>query len=193
MEPRERKKALRREMRAKLAGHDPEAARAAARAVRERVLALPEVTSSRRLLACLSFGAELDTWGLVERLQADDRDVYVPRVAVGDPHLHVHPYPCALETLSFGLRQPRPGTPELAPEEIDETLDVALVVGLAFDRRGHRLGYGAGYFDRFLAGRAFPAVGLAFELQIVEALPVEEHDVRMDVVVTEADTLRAAR
>lgn len=179
-------------MRARLAALAPAAAHAAAGAATAKVLALPEVAAARRIFLCLSFGAELDTWGLVERLLADGRELWVPRTRAGDPRLHVHRYPCALETLSFGLRQPRAGTPELAPEAIDDTLEVALVAGLAFDRRGFRLGYGAGYFDRFLAGRSFPKLGLAYELQLVEALPVEAHDVPMDLVVTEATTRRRA-
>lgn len=188
MEAPERKALLRREMRARLAALDPETARRAAVAVTERVLALPQVASARRVLTCLSFGAELDTWGLVDRLLAGGRELYVPRTAAGDPRLHVHPYPCALETLSFGLRQPSADCPELPAEQIDSVLDVALVAGLAFDRAGHRLGYGAGYFDRFLAGRGFPTVGLACDVQIVDALPIEEHDVPMSVVVTESRT-----
>lgn len=192
MEVRERKEALRRQMRARLATIAPAPAHAAAGEATERVLAVPEVAAGRRLLVCLSFGAELDTWGLVERLLAAGRELWVPRTAAGDPRLHLHRYPCELETLSFGLRQPRPEVPELAPEQVDGTLDVALVAGLAFDHDGFRLGYGAGYFDRFLAGRPFPKVGLAYERQIVETLPVEAHDVPMDVVVTEATTRRRA-
>jgi 5-formyltetrahydrofolate cyclo-ligase len=81
------------------------------------------------------------------------------------------------------LRQPSSDAAELAADEIDRRIDVALVAGLAFDRRGYRLGHGAGYFDRFLSGRPFAAVGLAFDEQMVDELPVEAHDVAMDVVV----------
>lgn len=195
IEARERKALLRSTMRARLAALDPALARAAAESVTGSVLGLPEVAAARGLLVCLSFGTELDTWGLVDRLLESGRRLYVPRTAVGDPRLHVHPYPCTLETLSFGLRQPVAGAPELAPEELDDTLDVALIAGLAFDRHGHRLGYGAGYFDRFLEARGVSTgprpVGLAYELQVVETLPVEEHDVAMDLVVTEAAVRRS--
>lgn len=190
MEIGDDKAAWRRRLRQRLEALDPAAAERAARRVAERALALPEVARARRVFSCLSFGPEVDTWALVERLLADGREVYVPRTEAGDPEIHVHRYPCDLRTLSFGLRQPRGDRPEVPAEAVDATLDVALVLGLGFDRRGVRLGYGRGYFDRFLAGRPFPAVGLAHACQLVDRLPAEGHDVPMAVVVTDAEVVR---
>jgi 5-formyltetrahydrofolate cyclo-ligase len=81
---------------------------------------------------------------------------------------------------------PPPGAPIAEP-------DLILVPLVAFDRRGHRLGYGRGYYDRAIAaaranGRRVPLVGLAFAVQEVELIPAEPHDVRLDWVVTERDT-----
>jgi 5-formyltetrahydrofolate cyclo-ligase len=155
---------------------------------RERLLALPEVAAAGRIFTCLSFGTELDTWALVDVLLAEGREVYVPRADRASGLLHVHRYPCALTTLSFGLRQPKKGEPEVAAEAIDATLDVAVVLGVAFDRRGFRLGYGSGFFDRFLAGRPFPAIGLTYAEQLVESLPSAPHDVPMKLLVSEAES-----
>ncbi len=181
---------LRRRLAGRLREVDADSARAAAARVAERVLALPEVRAARRVLSCLSFGAEVDTWGLVERLAAGGREIFVPRTAHGDPDLHVHRYPCELTTLSFGLRQPCADAVEVPPADVDARLDVALVLGLGFDRRGVRLGYGRGYFDRFLRGRPFPAVGLAYAFQLVDRLPAAAHDVPLQVVVTDRETVR---
>jgi len=183
------KTALRRAMGQRLAEMSEEERQRADAALADAVLALPEVAAARRVFTCLSFGHEADTWGLVERLLEGGRRVFVPRTEPAERVLHVHPYPCPLETLSFGLRQPPAGAPEVPAAEVDATLDVALVLGLAFDRRGYRLGYGAGYFDRFLANRPFPTVGLAYACQIVDELPVEEHDVPMRRVVSEEGAL----
>ena len=154
----------------------------------ERVLALPELRRARRVASCLSFGRELDTHRLIARLVAEGREVVVPRAEPRDRSLHFHRWPCALETLDFGLRQPRRGEPESAAEEID----LVLVLGLGFDRRGFRLGYGAGYFDRFLARRKLPAIGLAHDFQLVNELPAEPHDVPMTIVVTASEVVRRA-
>lgn len=185
------KAALRREVATRLAGLDAPAAREGADRVAERVLGLPEIAAARGVLCCLSFGSEIDTRRLIDRLLASGREVYVPR-AGRSRRLFLHPFPCPLKTLSFGLEQPLPAAPQLPPEEVDRAVDAALILGLAYDHRGYRLGYGAGYFDRFLAGRTFPKIGLAYELQRVAELPVEPHDVAMSMVVTESGVHRAA-
>lgn len=188
--PAARKRELRRELRARLAGVGRDQGAAAAARVTDRVLALPELAGAGGVLACLSFGDEIDTWKLVERLLQRGHTVYVPRADRRDRALHVHRYPCALETLSFGLRQPPRETPELPAETIDSALGVVLLPGLAFDRRGTRLGSGAGYFDRFLKRHPVPAVGLGYAFQLVDELPAEPHDVPLAAVVTEAGVWR---
>lgn len=187
------KAALRERLRQRLEALDPAGAAQAADRVHARLLALPEILRAQRILTCLSFGVELDTWRLVERLLALGKQLYVPRADPRDRQLHVHPYPCPLRTVSFGLQQPPRGTPEVAAAAVSGTLDAALVLGLGFDRRGFRLGYGSGYFDRFLAGRPFPAIGLAFSAQLENELPAEPHDVPMAVIVTEAEVVRPPR
>jgi 5-formyltetrahydrofolate cyclo-ligase len=184
------KPALRERFRASLDAMDPAAARARAERIAERAWSLPELAAANHVLTCLSFGVEVDTWKLADRLLAAGKSLYVPRADPRDRLLHVHPYPCPLRTLAFGLQQPPRGTPELPAGEIDGTIDVVLVLGLGFDRRGFRLGYGSGYFDRFLAGRPFAAIGLAYELQVDERLPAEAHDIPMAAIVTESAIVR---
>jgi 5-formyltetrahydrofolate cyclo-ligase len=168
-----------------------DAARLAAAAATERLMTLPEMAAASRLVVCLSFGDEIDTWPLVDRLLASGREIYVPRADPADRQLHLHRYPCELRTISFGLKQPPRTVPELPAAAIDTTIDLAIALGLAFDVRGYRLGYGTGYFDRFLAGRPFPAVGFAFDSQIIDHMPEEPHDVPMAAVVTESSVWRS--
>jgi len=185
-----RKAELRRRLSRRVELIDAETARAAADQVARRLLSLSEVAGARRILTCLSFGHEIDTWRLVERLAGEGRGLYVPRADPRDQRLHVHPYPSELVTLGFGLRQPPRGAPELADAEIDRTIDAVLVLGVGFDRRGFRLGHGSGYFDRFLAAHRLFAVGLAYDEQLVDRLPVETHDRPMDLVVTPTGLVR---
>lgn len=183
------KEELRRQLRERVASLDPRSAQRAGDLAVQRLLELPEVAKASRIFTCLSFGGEIDTWGLVDRLAAQGRQVLVPRADSKAMRLHVHRYPCQLQTLLFGLRQPRAGSEEISWQEIDSQIEVALVLGLAFDRRGFRLGRGAGYFDRFLAGRPFPSVGLAYHFQLLDRIPAEAHDVPMSVIVTDQETL----
>jgi len=83
---------------------------------------------------------------------------------------------------SFGVLEP-----EVQSDVVDAAdIELLLIPGVAFDRRGHRLGYGRGYFDRFLMTSGFKGVGVGFcfEFQIVEKLPVEEHDQGVVLLVT---------
>lgn len=89
------------------------------------------------------------------------------------------------------ILEPRPALHE--PAALDPgTIDMVIVPGLGFDRAGARLGYGGGYYDRFLQQRAPQAirVGLAFALQIVEKINTEQHDIPMDAVICEQCIIR---
>ena len=110
-----------------------------------------------------------------------------PRVA--DDHALQHFALTTLDELvvnAIGLWEPDPGRCELVDEPRP---DVVLVPGLAFDEDCGRLGLGRGYYDRFLAGLTSTTIGLAFEAQVVEQVPVVEQDVALDWVITERRTL----
>ncbi len=145
-----------------------------------------EFAGARHVLACLSFGKEVHTWGMVDELtNRSSKAVYVPRMdSLGV--MHVHPFPCRLRTLRMGLKEPLSTERELSPSAVSGTIDVAIILGLAFEReRGYRLGHGKGYFDRFLGEHPVFTIGLSFELLIVDRLPAEEHDVPMKMIVSE--------
>lgn len=154
---------------------------------------VPEFIQARRVFTCLSFNNEVDTWGVVDELLSDPRrEVFAPRSEPSDENLHVHRYPCQLETLRIGLQQPRQDAPEVPAEQVNSLIEVCLVLGVLFDRRGYRLGYGKGFFDRFLNNKSFCTIGLGFEQQVVDELPVEPHDVPLRMLVTEERVYRFA-
>jgi len=87
-----------------------------------------------------------------------------------------------------------PQNPKSEPDlHLPDTIDLILVPGLAFSRDRHRLGRGGGFFDKLLGGRAAQAfkLGICFSFQVVDAMPTESHDVVMNAIVTESETLRA--
>ena len=90
-----------------------------------------------------------------------------------------------LKKNAYGILEP------VNPISEETELDIIIIPGIAFDKKCNRIGYGKGYYDRFLAkhGKTFK-IGLAFECQIVDEISVEEYDVPVDVVVTENDVLR---
>ena len=106
--------------------------------------------------------------------------VVLPRIN-GDT-MDFYPYsPHSMSSGSYGINEPQ-GNEPVAPSAID----VMLVPGVAFTRGGCRLGRGKGYYDRYMSMAGFRAhrIGVCFAQQIVEALPVEEHDIRMDEILS---------
>ena len=133
-----------------------------------------------------SFGSEVPTYPLIERLHERGVAVALPRIEGADlvPIPYVPGDPTT--TTSFGAEEPVGGM-RLDPSSIE----VVAVPGVAFDRQGRRIGYGGGYYDRFLRGMPAFTVGLGFGLQVLdEDLPGGGFDVPVDAIVSEGETIR---
>lgn len=114
-----------------------------------------------------------------------EAEYYLPRIS--GPHLTVHPFETAREKHRFGFEQPAAGAPVVG----EETIEAVVVPGLVFDRAGYRLGYGGGYYDRFLA--ELPpdvfTLGLVPAELIVDELPRDEWDVPVGWLASEKGVL----
>ena len=131
---------------------------------------------------------EVATRGIVGRALREGKTVVCPRVRWNPRGLDSYAIGSLDELVESarGLWEPDPAR---APRVDDATLDLVLVPGIAFDRRGWRIGFGAGLYDRFLAGVDAPRAALAFSLQILDPLPVEPHDEPVDWIVTEGESI----
>ena len=158
------------------------------RAVGDGVLALPAYQKARQVLLYLSKGSEVDTWKVFARALVEGKEVYAPRCLDGEGTMGFFQVTSPQELLQgrFGLWEPDPR--RCAPWRRREGA-LCLVPGIAFDRQGYRLGYGKGYYDRFLAGFSGTAAGLCFRELALERLPRGPQDRRVDVLVTEAGVL----
>lgn len=118
----------------------------------------------------------LGKWGKRKRF-------FLPRV--NGVNLEILPYDeSRLELGSFHIEEPT-GSETVDPSEIE----LVVVPAVAYDRRGNRLGRGKGFYDRFLKSTKATKVGVGYEFQLVEDLPVEPHDVAMDIVITQKSTI----
>ena len=116
----------------------------------------------------------------------------IPRVAEGpDRHLVFHDYnPERLIQHRFGMLEPDPTLPEIALDPAN----LILVPGLAFTLRGHRLGYGGGYYDRLLSATGHaPTLGVCYQALLVDEIPHAAHDLPVDYLVTEERGVLACR
>ena len=150
------------------------------------VLDLPSYDRSDVVLAYASFGSELATDEFLRRVLDDGKVLLLPWVGRGGLGLYeVRDVVRDLAPGTWGIREP---VPNRCPNADPASVGFALVPGLAFDRSGRRLGYGGGFYDRLLSGGltgGTPLVSGAFEVQMVDEVPVDPHDELVDAVVTE--------
>ena len=134
--------------------------------------------------------SEVDTAPIAERARARGIAVAFPRVEPGRRALGFHRVEAAeLVAGIYGLREPRADAPAVALTD----LAAIIVPGVAFDAAGNRIGWGRGHYDATLIdARSIPSIGIAFACQLVASVPVDDADVPVHLVVTEAGVHRAA-
>jgi 5-formyltetrahydrofolate cyclo-ligase len=184
---RDRKRQLRRSMLALRRGLSPVERLARSRRIWERLAALPCYQQAQVTLGYMAFDHEVLTDGLLRQIIESGRQLILPSVRgdrqgltlyiVEDLERDVAPGYC-------GILEPRP---QPARAVAPESIDMALVPGVAFDLRGGRLGFGAGFYDRLLSQLRsdIGTVGLGFDFQVVPRLPFEPHDIMLQAIVTE--------
>jgi len=161
-----------------------------------RICAFAEALCESRLAGDLSlaigvyipFRGEVDLRPLMRWAWRRGIRVAVPRTDRQERTMSLHPIAGFgdLAPGNWGIAEPKPGIPALEPREIG----IIFVPGLAFDMSGGRLGYGGGFYDRFFrslenAGARPLKIGAAYHIQLVERVPAEPHDARVDLIVTE--------
>jgi len=156
----------------------------------QNLSSLPEYRDARCLFLFAGVGIEPDTWKLVETLLAEKRNVALPRIKPGrEMDVCLITGKAGLRAGYSGILEPDPAAPALSLEEID----FVLVPAICYDRFGYRLGQGGGYYDRWLDGYSGFAAGLCRGVFLQERLPRENHDRRVDAVITETEILRPAK
>lgn len=162
-------------------------------AIVERLMALEEFRRAGTIMAYVDFRNEVQTGALISRCLAGGKRVSVPITDIANKVLtpsEILAYPDDLTPGAWGILEPGPGCVRpLAPEE----LDMIIVPGVAFDLNGDRLGYGGGFYDRFLPRTKPGTVFLApaFELQIQDNVYPGPHDCPVHIIVTEERVIRS--
>ena len=178
------KKALRREIGAKKRALTPEQIETRSNILADRLYKTPQYRDCESLYAYLSFNQEVRTNPIIERAWADGKRVAVPKV-VGDEMIFI--WIDSFDNLAaqgaFHIMEPI----ENGPVADDETA-LILMPGLAFDPQGHRVGYGGGFYDRYLAAQPHHlTVALCYDFQMFDHLDVDDYDVPVDVIITDSE------
>lgn len=178
----------------------PDLVCANAKAATAHILALPEWQSARRVLLYMPIAQEVDTMPLLANAWETGKDVFLPRCNPTQKGLMDVAQCRSMDELmegAYGILEPDPvRCPKL---DLDSTAalnmapNIAIIPAVAFDVHGNRLGYGGGYYDRFLVHEAMAhtfLLGLAHHAQVLDALPSEPWDRTMHAVCTEHGVMR---
>lgn len=131
---------------------------------------------------------EVDTWQLIRRGWEEGKKIVIPKCYPSEKMMEFRQITAfhQLETVFFGLFEPIVSKTILV-EKLD--IDLLIVPGLAFNRKGYRVGFGGGYYDRFLTEFNRPFISLCFSMQIFDDIPIETHDIPVEKIITENEII----
>jgi len=158
----------------------------------EQLLTVEEFVNSNCVSIYLSFGNEVDTFLIVEWLKQNNKRIVVPYTEKNEIKLT----PVYVNDMDEDLTESLFGYPEPIIERVKfarlDEIDFVIVPGVAFDDSKSRIGYGKGYYDQYLS-RFNPDVrfaGLAYDFQLLDLIPNEQHDIKMDIIISEKRLIR---
>ena len=188
------KNELREQMKQKLSAIATEHAKEKSRAACSALISLKEFRNAEVVMLYMPIAGELDTTVAMTAAWRRNKTVVVPKVDFNRRTINAVRCRSLDEQFDidkYGIRTPR-GDPDVHRDWPVEQIDLVVTPALAFDRRGHRLGRGGGYYDRFLAETALRAVacGLAFSEQLLDKLPAYGNDLPVDILVTDREVIR---
>jgi 5-formyltetrahydrofolate cyclo-ligase len=146
--------------------------------IQEFVINSKEFLQAKVVGAYFALGSEVTTELLIERAKTVGKKIALPRVEEDNIIFY------ELSSIKFLIRG-RFGIMEPPPYGHISDIDILVVPGIAFDKKGNRLGYGKGYYDRLLSGKRTFSIGLAYSFQLLENLPYDRYDKRLDAIASE--------
>ncbi|AIY84915.1 5-formyltetrahydrofolate cyclo-ligase [Clostridium baratii] len=149
----------------------------------EKLKDTKEYKEAKGIFVYIGFGSEINTKILIEDALEDGKEVCVPKVIKKDMVFIKINSLENLVTSSYGILEP---VGDKNNFNVDN-LGLIIMPGLAFDKQGNRLGYGGGYYDKFLSNNKINVkkIALAYDFQILDKVPSEEHDIKVDSIITE--------
>ena len=156
--------------------------------IREKLFEFDEYRECKIIFSYLSFGSEVDTIDIIGNALDLSKNVYIPRVEGSEMNFYRINNLQGLIRSKFGVLEPDPSLHEKYNTfNLSNKKKLMILPGLAFDSRGNRIGYGAGYYDRCLVNfdsDDFIKVALAYNFQIIEDIPSNQYDIPVDYIIT---------
>ena len=179
MMTQEEKKALRRKISGQKAALTPAQIEKASQELAQQLYEHPLYQQARSIYAYLSYNQEVRTLPIVYQAIQDGKRVAVPKVFGEEMRFLWLDDPGRIAEGYCGIPEPIDNEPEA-----DDPTALVLMPGLAFDPQGHRIGYGGGFYDKFLAAEKHPTIALCYGFQLFPHLEVQIHDIPVDAVLS---------
>ena len=156
--------------------------------IHKKLLLEETIDKSEIIGITLSAFPEVETWILIEELWKLGKKVAVPKCEPSTRSMNFYEIVSfdQLEVVYMKLREPIVSVTQRVNAA---QIDVLIVPGVVFDRNGYRIGFGGGYYDRYLSGYTGVTISLAFDCQVVENVPVETFDIPVDCIITESERI----
>lgn len=153
--------------------------------IQEKLIVSAEFIESKSIGIYLPIGSEVQTDDIIRNALESEKTVMLPRVIINDLHFFIvekHDFDHdSFDVNIFGIKEPKKTNMKL------DFIDLLIVPGIVFDSHGYRIGYGYGYYDKFMAEKKFSkSIGLAYDFQVMKnPIPKFEFDKKIDILITD--------
>lgn len=150
-----------------------------------KIISLPIYKEAKSIAIYYSTEEEVDTIKLIEYSLQDNKKVYLPRV-IGKRQMVFYQItdlnPNNFTKSKFGIFEPIEST-------TTSKIDLTIVPGICFDKKKYRIGYGGGFYDTYLKNNKTYKIGICFDCNLIDTIPINKYDIPMDMVITEKNTI----
>lgn len=160
--------------------------------IKKNFLKIEELQNAKKIMAYASMRNEIKTFSLLEELLNEGYTIYLPytkKEVIDLGTAQINDLKNDLQEGVFGVQEP---IKKIRDKKAPSDLDIIIVPGLCFSKNGYRIGYGGGYYDSFLSKDLVGAVkvGFCYDDFLVDSLPVEEHDIAVDLIITNKQIIK---
>ena len=142
--------------------------------------------NSHNIACYFSIGSEIDTYDIMLGILEQGKNMLLPKIVDNNLEFYVVPNLEKLEKGAFDIMEPKDSCKKA------EKIDCVLVPTIGISKSGDRLGYGRGYYDKFLSSTDALKISLTYSKQIVKSIPNESHDIKIDLIITEDEIIKVS-
>ncbi len=181
------KKNLRKQMLSQRNGMSDTECQKKSRHVAKRLFETASYKQAQNILVYMHYGSELQTADIIRQAFKDHKHVFVPRVEGKNMDFYEIHSMADCEEGFHGIPEPKKECLKLIWATGDNDI-LMILPGLAFDQKGHRLGYGGGYYDRYFErfGTDYTKVAVGYDFQLIDEVPYEAHDIPIDIFISDS-------